>query len=309
MMKNSAFTFNSLLVLVILLALNINLSAQDGRRHSITRSGNIGRPSSIRPTRPVANNTIIRPNGNNTRPNNANVRPSDNARPLPVYGYNNNRPRNNYRPVGYRPHYGYNHPYSYYGRIRYPFMHYGPSFGFRIHILPFGFFPFYLGGYPYYYYQGIYYRPYQDGGYEVIAPPLGARVSGLPPGARPRIIDGEKYYELGGTFYQEEITEDNRLWYVVVGIDGILNTNNTTQPAPEVLPPAPNSNHPVPVPDYSNNLPIAAPGTKINELPAGSKAVVINQQKFYEAPDGIYYQEVIEGDSVSYVVVGNATEQ
>ena len=71
--------------------------------------------------------------------------------------------------------------------------------------------------------------------YQVVAPPLGAVVNKLPSGAKVRVIDGQKYYELNGTFYKEEVDQDNRLSYRVVGTDGVLNTNpdnkegNTTE--------------------------------------------------------------------------------
>jgi hypothetical protein len=291
------------LVVTLLTGLTIQVSAQKGgggHRESVKRGDNARPSNNVRPSH--AYNDAARPQNN--------IRPVNNYHPVA----NNARPigPNNYRPVGYRPNYGY-YNHGYYGRVRFPFIHYGPSFGFRCSILPFGFYGFYIGGYPYYYYEGIYYRPYQNGGYEVIAPPLGARVTRLPRGARVRIIDGQKYYELGGTFYQEEISADNEIWYVVVGTDGVLNTGNNQEAAPESTTPPANQNQPAPVPpavqDNTDNLPVPAPGTKLTELPAGSKAVVINQQKFYESPDGVYYQEVIEGDHVSYQVVGNATDK
>jgi hypothetical protein len=49
------------------------------------------------------------------------------------------------------------------------------------------------------------------------------------------VIDGQKYYEQNGTFYKEQVDQNNRLSYKVVGTDGVLNTNpdnkeeNTTE--------------------------------------------------------------------------------
>ena len=224
-------------------------------------------------------------------------------------GYNGggyNRGYNSYRPV-YSPNYSYgygygqrynNYPSYHYRpvyRSPYGYSHFGPSFGFRLSILPFGYYPFYLGINPYYYYQGVYYRPYTNGGYEVIAPPLGATIKHLPSGAKATVINGQKYYELGGTFYKEQINAKNKLSYVVVGTDGVINTvdQDKQQDAPDATP---------------NVVPDQAPpqqGTLLNQLPANSKVVVIKQQKYYLAPSGIYYKEIIDANNnVSYEVAG-----
>jgi hypothetical protein len=212
-------------------------------------------------------------------------------------GYHNyNRGYYGYRPVysnGFRydrfPRYSYRPVY----RSPYVYHHFGPAFGIRLGILPVGYYPFYLGPNPYYYYNGVYYRPYRDGGYEVTPPPLGAAVKHLPSGAKATVINGQKYYELGGTFYQPQTDAKNKLSYVVVGTDGVINTVDQNQPpvmpdeqnTPDVLPPQP----PVPA--------------AINQLPANSKVVIINQQKLYLTPSGIYYKEVIDADNnVSYQV-------
>jgi len=227
------------------------------------------------------------------------------------YNYNNNyryapvrfstsyryRPNYYYRPV-YRPHY-YRPAYRY----RLPhFSHYGPAFGFRLSILPFGYSTIHVGRSPYYYNDGIYYRPYSNGGYEVTAPPLGAEVSRLPSGAKATVINGEKYYELGGTFYQEQVSADNRVNYKVVGTDGVLNTGGDYQDE--------TSMNNVPMPNNDNIAPNVAPyvapvvGSRVDKLPEGCKVVVIEQQKYYLSVDGFYYQEVIEGNSVRYEVTG-----
>jgi hypothetical protein len=219
------------------------------------------------------------------------------ARISSPFGYG---PSYYYRPV-YRPHY-------YRPIYRLPhFIHYGPAFGFRLGILPFGYSTIYVGDYPYYYNNGIYYRPYADGGYEVTAPPLGAEVNHLPTGAKATVIDGEKYYELGGTFYQEEISSGNRLKYKVVGTDGVLNTNNNERDGPVISNNnnnnGNNNNNNNNSINNNNNL-IPATGSRVDQLPEGSKVVVINQQKYYLSRDGIYYREVIEGNSVRYEVTG-----
>jgi len=219
----------------------------------------------------------------------------NNYRPVSVRftaPYRNYRPNYYYRPV-YRPHY-------YHPVYRLPhYSHYGPAFGFHLSILPFGYSRIYVGRSPYYYNDGIYYRPYANGGYEVAAPPLGAEVSRLPSGAKATVIDGEKYYELGGTFYQEQVSSGNRLTYKVVGTDGVLNTGKYDQDGPVLNN---NNNNDGPVVSNSNVAPVI--GSRVDHLPEGSKVVVIDQQKYYLSADGVYYQEVIEGNSVRYEVTG-----
>ena len=197
---------------------------------------------------------------------------------------------------GYRsPFYAYRSPYGY--------SHFGPSFGLRLNVLPFGYNSLFIGSVPYYYHQGIFYRPYSGGGYQVAAPPLGARVSSLPAGTVVQVIDGQKYYELGGTFYQEEIGADNHLSYLVAGTDGVLNTaagSNQPEENPIIQKKV--------VTENKKQNEESTTGTKLKELPQGCKAVVINQQKFYQSSEGIYYQEVIDGDKVVYEVVGNTVK-
>ena len=59
-----------------------------------------------------------------------------------------------------------------------PYHHYGYHyFGHRIHTLPIGYSLIRIGYRDYYYYDGIYYRPYWDGGYYICRPPLGTRIA------------------------------------------------------------------------------------------------------------------------------------
>lgn len=216
------------------------------------------------------------------------------------YGYDHS---NRYYPVRYYPqrNYYYSSPYTsiYFGGINYRYQSgyyyrpYGttfrfvvPPFGIRISALPFGYRSLYVGPSPYYYYGGVYYRPYAGNRYEVVKPPLGAVVSELPPGAKVTVIDGKKYYEQSGTYYEESITNDSKLEYTVVGTDGVLNTDGGVN-------------------DNDNNRSTGpAVGDRFDDLPADSKAVVISGEKLYLAPSGLYYKEVIEGNKVSYEVVG-----
>jgi len=204
------------------------------------------------------------------------------------YQYNRNQvtvhvgPRYNYRPF-YRPHYrpGYR---SFYRSPR-AFVHYGPVFGVRVNVLPFGYNRIFVGPDPYYYNNGIYYRPYNNH-YEVVAPPLNARVKKLPPDAVVTIIDGQKYYHVGGTFYQEEMDAKNRLRYRVVGTGGVINTTGTGDTAD---------------PDAMDEA-LPAVGDRFDQLPADSTMQIINEQKYFVSPSGIYYKEVIEGNSLRYEV-------
>lgn len=165
------------------------------------------------------------------------------------------------------------------------FVHYGPVFGFRLNVLPMGYSRIYVGANPYYYNNGIFYRNYNSGGYEVVAPPLDATVRNLPAGASVTVIDGQKYYQLGGTFYQEEFTENNKLQYRVVGTDGVLNTDNGNDQEIEIA---------------GDEFP--ALGSRYDTLPADAKMQIIDQQKYFVADNGVYYKEVIEGDRLRYEV-------
>ena len=213
--------------------------------------------------------------------------------------YNNGRyGRGYYRPYYPVRAYAYNRPFislnfggnPYRYQQGYFYRPYGsvlrvsvPPIGIRIATLPPGYRQMYVGPNPYYYYNGTYYRPSPNQQYEVVAPPLGASVNELPPGAKVTVIDGEKYYELDGTYYREDITEDNHLIYTVVGTDGVLNTGNDGEAVEPVGPQV---------------------GDRFEQLPSDAKAVVIQGEKFYSSPSGLYYKEVKEGNKTLYEVVG-----
>lgn len=176
-------------------------------------------------------------------------------------------------------HYWYNRGYFYrpYGSY---FQLVIPPIGIRIATLPYGYRSVYVGPHPYYYFNGIYYRPYANQ-YEVVSPPLGAVVDELPPGAKAKLIDGAKYYELNGTYYKEELNDNDHLSYRVVGTDGVLNTQKD---------------------DVVSSEPMV--GDTIDQLPPDSKEVVINGQKLYSTPSGLYYKKVIRQNRVYYELVG-----
>ncbi|WP_428328197.1 DUF6515 family protein [Mucilaginibacter sp.] len=158
------------------------------------------------------------------------------------------------------------------------FGYYGyPHLGFYLGILPFGYYPFYWGSSLYYYYGGVFYSPYDDGGYQVTAPPIGAGVPSLPDNAQAIKIDGIQYYELNGVYYKETVDDKGKKIYVVAGKDGVLNTGD------EVTDP---------------NAGVAAPqiGDVVNQLPDNCRKVSLNGKKFYVSPNGIYYEKVTGPD-------------
>lgn len=204
---------------------------------------------------------------------------------------------------GYNSYYRSNFSYNYYPRYNYSpiyyspytYIHYGPLFGYRLSVLPFGYYPFYLGYDPYYYYNGIYYRPYANGGYEVTPPPLGATVKHLPDGNKETTINGQQYYELGGTFYQAVYNSKNKLQYVVVGTNGVINQVDATQP----IAPAKSQQNIIPLPDQQLQ-PQQMITNNLNQLPVNTKVVTIQQKKYYVAPSGVYYQEIIGTDNIIF---------
>jgi uncharacterized protein DUF6515 len=156
------------------------------------------------------------------------------------------------------------------------FGYYGyPHLGFYLGALPYGYYPFYWGSSLCYYYGGVFYSPYDNGGYQVIAPPIGAAVPNLPDSASPIKIDGVQYYEANGVYYKEGLNDKGEKIYVVAGRDGVLNTGdsvtdpNATDASPQV-------------------------GDLVNQLPDGCRKVSLNGKKYFVSPDGIYYERVTD---------------
>jgi hypothetical protein len=205
-----------------------------------------------------------------------------------------------YRNYGYYPY--YSPAYRYYPG--------GSYFGLRIGALPFGFSTIYIGPHLFYYYDGTYYRPYGDNEYEVTAPPLGAKVPELPRNSKVTVIDGQKYYESNGTYYKEEITDSNDVLYKVVGTNGKLNTgNNVNSDAAIDNNNSSNNNSDNDNSSIQNNDRGGVKiGDRVDELPADSKVVVINKQKYFQSPSGYYYQEVVDGNKIHYEVVGKSSD-
>ena len=154
-----------------------------------------------------------------------------------------------------------------------------PGVGFRLGYLPHGYYPFYWGPDLYYYYGGVFYRPYDGGGYEVAVPPVGAEVPGLPRGASSIVINGQQYYEFNGVYYQAIVNDRGKTVYVIAGKNGVLNTDGS---------------------DGSVDNPPAAPqvGDVVNQLPDDCRKVKLNGKKYFVSPDGIYYEEFIDANNM-----------
>ena len=167
--------------------------------------------------------------------------------------------------------YGYNRG----GYYRAGFGYYGyPHLGFYFGVLPFGYYPFYWGSDLYYYYGGVFYSPYDGGGYQVTTPPIGAAVPSMPDGAKSIMIDGQQFYELNGVYFKTVVNDQGKKVFVVAGRDGVLNTNDSNVS-----------------PDQT-----AAPqvGDIVNELPDNCRKVSLNGKKYYVSPNGIYYQPYVD---------------
>ncbi len=152
-----------------------------------------------------------------------------------------------------------------------------PHVGFYLGFLPFGYYPFYWGSSLYYYYGGVFYSPYDNGGYQVTAPPIGAGVPNLPENAQAIKIDGVQYYEVDGVYYKEGVDDKGKKIYIVAGKDGELNTaDSVTDP----------------------NATVAAPkvGDIVNQLPDDCRKVILNGKKYFVSPNGIYYERVTDPD-------------
>lgn len=182
--------------------------------------------------------------------------------------------------TSYRSGAGYYAGVGYHGGAFYRpgFGYYGyPHLGFYCAGLGLGFYPFYWGDALYYYDNGIFYSPYDNGGYQVTAPPIGAGVPSLPNNAQPIKIDGVQYYEVDGVYYKESVDDKGKKIYIVSGKDGVLNTDvGTTDP----------------------NASVAAPkiGDIVNQLPDGCRKVSLNGKRYYVSPNDIYYEKVTDPD-------------
>ena len=195
-----------------------------------------------------------------------------------------------------------------------------PGVGVYINTLPMGYRRFFFGGVPYYYYNDMYYRQLDRGGYETVSPPIGSTVRRLPSGVREREIDGEVYYELGGTYYREDIDQDGKRVYIVVGTDGKLDTDEAEKRSYENNDPVyqdgndrsynqkpgnadvvvRNGNQSAENDSYSVKPQV---GDRFEQLPKDSKAIAVDGERQYVSASGTYYKEVTESGKTVYEVV------
>jgi len=199
----------------------------------------------------------------------------------PGYSYNRPgyRPGSGYRP-GYRPGYGYRPGFGrpYYRPYYSYYNFYRPFLGFRIGVLPYGYYPFWFGANQFYYSGGLFYQQ-NNSQYEVVTPPVGAEVPNLPSDANLVTINGVDYYEYKGVYYTQKENADGKTVYVVAGKDGILNTTD-----------GPVDTHQI--------------GDIINQLPEGCREVTIKNEKYFVSPDDVYYEEIVDGNNITYRVIG-----
>ncbi|TXH56588.1 MAG: hypothetical protein E6Q89_05375 [Bacteroidia bacterium] len=183
-------------------------------------------------------------------------------------------------------------------------LHFGyPGFGMSINSMPYGYRRVITGGAPFFYYNNRYYRSLENGDYEATETPLGATVNALPAGARKLKVDGETYYEFRGTYYlPSEDTNGDRL-YIVVGVDGELNTNealsnqaNTKFEQNEKL----GVNE---IPNVETTMLKVKVGDRFDILPRNSKVVYKDNVMYYESMNGVLYKKITTDDKIEYEVV------
>jgi len=223
-----------------------------------------------------------------------------------VYGGISVHPGYSYRGYYGRPYYGGVYGRPYFGGYGAYYRGYYPHIGFYLNVLPFGYYPFYFGGYPYYYNEGLFYQQY-DSGYQVVAPPVGAEVPRLPRGSQDITIDGQKYFEKDGVYYEKVIGENGKKAYRVAGKDGVLNTDGNNQQQNDQQQPQSNNNQGQQQPQSNNNA-LPQVGDVVNSIPAESRKVIVNGEKLFVSPDGVYYQEDNSGNARIFKVVGVPSE-
>lgn len=173
--------------------------------------------------------------------------------------------------ISYNRAFGYRPGYSYFG---YPYA------GFYLNTLPYGYYPFYMGASLFYYSDGIFYRPYDDGGYVVTAPPVGAAIPQLPKGAKSIMIDNQQFFEYNGVYYKIILNDKGDKVFVVAGKDGVLNTDNGSA---------------------NDDAAVQAPrvGDIVTQLPDGVRKVTLNGKKYFVSADDIYYERVTDNNGNS----------
>jgi hypothetical protein len=160
-------------------------------------------------------------------------------------------------------------------------FYYRPHIGLSLSVLPFGYYPFFFGNTQFYYSGGLYYRQYEDS-YRVVVPPIGAEVPSIPSDAEQVTINGRDYYEYKGVYYNAVVNNDGKTVYIIAGKDGVLNTPD----------------------DRVDNGPAIQIGDEVDVLPDHVKEVMLKGEPYFVSEDGVYYQEVTNGDKTTYRVVG-----
>ena len=200
------------------------------------------------------------------------------------------------------------YPYYFYDGLFYGYYggYYGsifPPFGITIGALPYGYWGFNFGGFPYYYHSGIYYRQ-KENQYEVVQAPVGASVPKIPKEAKVVVVNNEKYFEYNGTYYKEYVKDDGTIWYLIAGLNGVLNTNETNQQVAVQNNGVQNAGTSV---SASNTMIPSTPlnmGDIVDALPSDCKAVIVNNRKYFVSTNNIFFEEFIENNTLKYKVVG-----
>ena len=116
-----------------------------------------------------------------------------------------------------------------------------------------------------------------------MVPPVGAEVPNIPSDAKEVQINGETYYEYKGVYYNVIKNADGKSVYVVAGKDGVLNTDRND-------------------PETSDKA--VQIGDLTAQLPDSAREVFIKGERYYVTDDGVYYEEIVTGDKLTYKVVG-----
>jgi len=246
----------------------------NANRQGVAVRGNYGyAPRSgaqVTTTPQVRGNYGYAPRSGNTR---IGANGSTNYRTIPTIGYGG---------TGYWGNHGYNyHNHGYYN------SYYRPRLGFSIGVLPYGYYPFYFGDYQYFYSDGLFYE-YDNSQYTVVEPPIGAQVTALPDKAQSIVINGQQYYELNGVYYRPVTKDDGTVVYEIAGKDGELSTGSAVDDQPQ----APRM------------------GDIVAQLPQDCRKINVNGQKMYVSPDGVYYQEQVDGNNnKTYKIVGLPSDE
>jgi len=190
-------------------------------------------------------------------------------------GPRDNKP--NYRP---EPHYNssFNHPYMERDYRPAPFHIAGHhSFGYRINTLPRGYEIRYVRSTPYYYYDGIYYRPFRDGGYVIVRPPIGSYIASklLDVALTAVVLNSiENTYE---RIIAAQAAKDAQYYYG----DGIYYRTR----------------------DNGEYEVIDAPtGALVSQLPEDFEEVTLNGKSYYQVEDVLYKVVIIDGHPFFEVV-------